>query len=150
VRSRASLLPLLPAVIAASIRTWWLYRRVPLDQVCRALVEARPLPPPLSDPAGYLRLVNRLLRVLPPRGMGPCFKRSLLLLDLWSRCGLVPRLHLGVRGSAVHRDGHAWVTVAGRPDLSSGETGYTEAFVWEGAEISGEHRRQSSELRVSR
>jgi hypothetical protein len=133
VRSRASLLLLLPAVIAASIRTWWLYRRLPLDQVCRALVEVHPLPPPLSDPAGYLRLVNRLLRVLPPRGLGPCFKRSLLLLDLWSRCGLVPRLHLGVRGSANSRDGHAWVTVAGRPDLSAGEPAYTEAFVWKAA-----------------
>ena len=134
-RSRASLLLLLPAVAAASIRTWWLYRRLPLDQACRALTEVRPLPPPLRDPAGCLRLVNRLLRVLPPRGMGPCFKRSLLLLDLWSRCGLSPRLHLGVRCSVDQREGHAWVTVEGRPDLSAGETGYTEAFVWEGAGI---------------
>ena len=135
VRSRASLLLLLPAVAAASIRTWWLYRRLPLDQACRALTEVRPLPPPLRDPAGCLRLVNRLLRVLPPRGMGPCFKRSLLLLDLWSRCGLSPRLHLGVRCSVDQREGHAWVTVEGRPDLSAGEPGYTEAFVWEGAGI---------------
>jgi hypothetical protein len=28
------------------------------------------------------------------------------------------------------REGHAWVTVEGRPDLSAGEPGYTEAFVW--------------------
>ena len=129
VRSRASLLLLLPAVVAASIRTWRLYRKLPLDQACQALVEVQPLPPPLRDPAGYYRLVNRLLRVLPPRGMGPCFKRSLLLLDLWSRCGLAPRFHLGVRRSADRREGHAWITVAGRPDLSAGETGYIEAFV---------------------
>ena len=133
VRSRTSLLLLLPAVVAASTRTWWLYRGLPLDQVCRALVEVRPLPLPLRDPDGCLRLVNRLLRVLPPRGLGPCFKRSLLLLDLWSRCGLEPRLHLGVRRSVDRREGHAWVIVAGRSDLSAGEPGYTEGFVWEGA-----------------
>ena len=129
-RSRAALLILLPAVVAASIRTWWLYRRLPLDQACRALVEVRALPPALRDPAGYHRLVNRLYRLLPPRGLGPCFKRSLLLLDLWSRCGLAPHLHLGVRVSQGQRQGHAWITVAGRPDLCAGETGYTEAFVW--------------------
>ena len=132
-RSRASLLLLLPAVVAASTRTWWLYRRLPLDQACQALADVQLLPPPLRDPAGCLRLVNRLLRVLPPRGMGPCFKRSLLLLDLWSRCGLAPRFHLGVRRSLDRREGHAWVTVAGRPDLCAGETGYTEAWVLEGA-----------------
>ena len=129
-RSRASLLLLLPAVVAASIRAWWLYRRLPLDQACRALVEVRRLPLPLRDPAACLRLANRLLRVLPPRGMGPCFKRSLLLLDLWSRCGLAPCLHLGVRRWVDQREGHAWVTVAGRPDLSAGEPDYAEAFVW--------------------
>ena len=133
VRSRASLLLLLPAVVAASTRTWWLYPRLPLDHACRALVEVRPLPLPLRDPAGCLRLVNRLLRILPPHDLGPCIKRSLLLLDLWSRCGLAPRLHLGVRRSVDRRECHAWVTVAGRPDLSAGEPGYTEAFVWEGA-----------------
>ncbi len=133
VRSRAPLLLLLPAVVAASFRARRLYRGLPLDQACRALMDVRPLPPPLRDPAGCLRLVNRLLRVLPPRGLGPCLKRSLLLLDLWSRCGLAPRLHLGVRRSVDRREGHAWVTVAGRPDLSAGEPGYAEAFVWEGA-----------------
>ena len=126
------MLLLLPAVVAASTRTWWLYRRLPLDQACRALVKVQPLPVALRDPTGCLRLVNRLLKVLPPRGMGPCFKRSLLLLDLWSRCGLAPRFHLGVRRSLDRREGHAWVTVAGRPDLCAGEAGYTEAWVLEG------------------
>jgi hypothetical protein len=133
VRSRASLVLLFPAVVAASIRAWWLYRRLPLDQACRALVEVQPLPRLLRNPAGCLRLVNHLLRLLPPRGLRPCFKRSLLLLDLWSRCGLAPRFHLGVRRSLDRREGHAWVTVAGRPDLCAGETGYIEAFVLEGA-----------------
>jgi hypothetical protein len=31
------------------------------------------------------------------------------------------------------RAGHAWVTVTDRPDLSAGEAGYIEAFVWEGS-----------------
>ena len=130
VSSRASMLLLLPVVAAASIRTWRLYPRLPLDQACRVLVEVQPLPPPLRDPDGCLLLVNRLLRVLPPRGLRPCLKRSLLLLDLWSRCGLAPSFHLGVRRSEGRREGHAWITVAGRPDLSAGEPGYTEAFVW--------------------
>ena len=132
-RSRAPLLLLLPTVVAASFRARRLYRGRPLDQACRALIEVQPLPLPLRDPAGCLRLVNLLLRVLPPRGLRPCLKRSLLLLDLWSRCGLAPRLHLGVRRSVDRREGHAWVTVAGRPDLSASAPGYTEAFVWEGA-----------------
>ena len=135
VRSRASLVLLFPAVVTASIRTWWLYRRLPLDQACRALVEVQPLPLPLRNPAGCLRLVNDLLRLLPPRGLRPCFKRSLLLLDLWSRCGLEPCLHLGVRRSVGLREGHAWITVAGRPDLSVSKSGFAEAFVWKGANL---------------
>ena len=90
-------------------------------------------PPPEEDFGHAVEgLVNRLLRVLPPRGLRPCFKRSLLLLDLWSRCGLEPRLHLGLRRREDRREGHAWITVADRPDLSAGKGGYTEAFVWEG------------------
>jgi hypothetical protein len=129
-RSRASLLVLLVAVLSASIRTWWLYRRLPFDEACRALTETEPLPVPVRDPAGCRRLVNGLLPLLPPRGLRPCLKRSLLLLDLWSRCGLAPSLHLGMRRSADRREGHAWVTVAGRPDLCACETGYVDAFVF--------------------
>jgi hypothetical protein len=55
-----------------------------------------------------------------------------VLLDLWSRCGLEPRFHLGVRNEDEQREGHAWISVAGRPDLSASKMGYTEAFVWEG------------------
>jgi len=55
-----------------------------------------------------------------------------LLLDLWSRCGLAPRLHLGVRYAGDRREGHVWITVAGRPELSAAAPSYTEAFVWEG------------------
>jgi hypothetical protein len=132
IASKARLLPLLPAVVWASIRTWWLYRRLPLDEACNALAEGRRLPRPLRDPEGYSRVVNRLLGWLPPYDLGPCIKRSLLLLDLLSRCGLEPRFHLGVRNKGERREGHAWVTVDGRPDLSVGEMDYTEAFVWEG------------------
>jgi hypothetical protein len=57
-----------------------------------------------------------LLPVLPPCGAGRCLKRSLLLLDLWSRAGLAPSLHLGVRGDGKTRGGHAWVETA-RPDF---------------------------------
>lgn len=132
-RSKIPLLFLLPVVLVASIRAWRLYGRLPLDRTCEALVDVPPLPPQLRDPDGCLWLVNNLLPVVPPRTLRPCFKRSLLLLDLWSRCGLEPQLHLGLRGSADRREGHAWVTAADQPDLSASETGYTEAFVWEGS-----------------
>ena len=131
-RSKIRLAPLLFPVFRASLRTWWLYRRLPLDEACNALAQGRRLPRPLRDPDGYSRVVNRLIRWLPPYNLGPCIKRSLLLLDLWSRCGLEPRFHLGVRTKDEQRDGHAWVTVDGRPDLSAGEEDYAEAFVWDG------------------
>ncbi len=37
-------------------------------------------------------------------------KRSLFLLDLWSRAGLAPSLHIGLRRSDSDRGGHAWIT----------------------------------------
>lgn len=138
VSARAPLILLLPAVAAAALRAGRLYRRRPFDQACRELASAPPLPPALRDPKTCLRLVNRLLPLLPPRGLRPCLKRSLLLLDLWSRCGLAPRLHLGVNTTGEGRDGHAWVSAPGRPELSAPEPGYTEVFVW-GARASGEN-----------
>jgi len=68
------------------------------------------------DPILSLAVLERLLPVLPPYGAGRCVKRSLYLLDLWSRAGLAPSLHLGLRGAASVRGGHAWIT--------TGESGF--------------------------
>jgi hypothetical protein len=62
------------------------------------------------DPLLSLAVLERLLPFLPPYGAGRCVKRSLFLLDLWSRAGLAPSLHLGLRAGAGNRGGHAWVT----------------------------------------
>jgi hypothetical protein len=64
------------------------------------------------DPLLSLAVLERLLPLLPPYGAGRCVKRSLFLLDLWSRAGLAPSLHLGLRGAADDRIGHAWITTS--------------------------------------
>jgi len=103
--------------VAAGIRVRRLERNFPFDQLVRELRGARRLPTPAADPAALARVVGRLAPVLPPWGMGLCFKRSLLLVHLWARCGLDPRLHLGILAG---RRGHAWVTAG---PFSSGPPG---------------------------
>jgi hypothetical protein len=71
---------------------------------------AHPLPGWLANPAGLAETVEKLLAVLPPQRCGVCLRRALVLLDLWSCCGLEPKLHLGFRLQAPERDGHAWLT----------------------------------------
>lgn len=129
----------LPAVMRASVRTAWLQSRLPLDELAVRLRSApRFALPLLARPDWLLASLDRLLPLLPPRGYGRCLKRSLLLLDLWSRCGLRPRLHLAapVARAAGRREGHAWVTVepasaAAAPALALGTSseGFPEAFV---------------------
>ena len=80
--------------------------------------------PGLHNRKGSLR---RLLGLLPPRRFGPCLKRSLLLLDLWSRCGLDPRIHIGTLKHEEERRFHAWVSVPGS-DTPAEPSGYAE--IW--------------------
>lgn len=89
---------LAPAAVAtAALRLARLERRCAIDELVRRLREGRPPVHPLADPRLYPPVVDRLLRWLPPhRRLGRCVKRSLLLLHLWSRCGLRPVFHYGV------------------------------------------------------
>jgi len=129
----------LPAVTRASLRVAWLQRRLPLDELAARLrATPRFALPVLANPEWLLATLDRLLPLLPPRGYGRCLKRSLLLLDLWSRCGLRPRLHLAapIARAAGGREGHAWVTVepgfaAAMPAPAPGTSseGFPEAFV---------------------
>ncbi len=48
-------------------------------------------------------------RWLPPYGMGPCLKSSLLLLDLLARVSIPVTFHLGVMSEDGHRAFHAWL-----------------------------------------
>jgi Transglutaminase-like superfamily len=105
------------AILRAAIRVAWLEPRTSLPDLVSRLRRTRPSRGPLvssllADPALSLGLLEVMLPVLPPFGAGRCLKRSLLLLDLWSRAGLVPSLHLGVRRGGNTRGGHAWVQTA--------------------------------------
>jgi len=120
----------LPWVLAAALAVTRSFQRLPLDELPASLARRQPRPPrPVRDPLLLRALVGRLLRWLPPYGMGPCLKRSLILYRLWSLCGLEPRLHLGLREAGRARAFHAWVTAAGRPELSAGGSGFREALV---------------------
>jgi len=127
----------LPLIARAACRCVFWERRLPLDELVERLRRTQPLRlRVIARPEWLLASLDRLLPLLPPWRYGRCLKRSLLLLDLWSRCGLRPRLHLGVRreGEGRHQ-GHAWVTVEaqqgaapGGPSLATSAQGYREAF----------------------
>ena len=116
-----------PLVARASLRAAWHLRRLPLDEVITQMRDVSATPGWLRRPRWLAGLTDRLLPFLPPLGYGPCMKRSLLLLDLWGRCGLEPRFHLGIQTgiqtgiehgqsgpcenpSADPRELHAWIT----------------------------------------
>jgi hypothetical protein len=100
----------LAAVARAAVRVSFHERRRDLpDLVTRLRSTPRD---PACDPLLSLAVLERLLPLLPPYGAGRCVKRSLFLLDLWSRAGLAPSLHLGLRGAAGDRGGHAWITTS--------------------------------------
>jgi hypothetical protein len=124
-----------PAVLRAAWRVARALRRTSIEQLPDRL---RAVPPFAAAPfAAWLRrpadldaVAARLLPLLPPYGAGRCLKRSLLLLDLWARCGLVPRLHLGARRPGEGAlAAHAWVTT-GVPalDRRSGPAGHKELW----------------------
>lgn len=99
--------------MAAWRLAWWFPRR-PLAELVGILRRGRPLPVALAQPTLQQWFVDRFLHRLPPQGMGPCLKRSLLLFHLFSRCGLNPQLHLGVVIDSYGRSrGHAWVSAQG-------------------------------------
>jgi hypothetical protein len=126
--------PFVRAVAAAYGAGWRVRRRAPLpfDRMVEELRKGKPFTGALADPRLHLRVVSRLLPVLPPPGMGRCMKRSLLLLHLWSRCGLSPCLHLGVARLGEGLLGHAWLTAEadGRTLCAGSGDGQQEAFAF--------------------
>lgn len=116
-------------VVMASIRVSRLCRRLPLDQLVDRIRRVPVLPARFQRPEIFQEIVNRWYSWLPPRGLRSCLKRSYLLLDLWTRCGLHPEFHLGVRSVEGKRDGHAWLTVEDFDGADDPEDGYQETFV---------------------
>jgi hypothetical protein len=99
------------AVLRAALRVGWLEPRTNLGELVSRLRDRR-LQALGWDPKLASGVVERLLFVLPPYGAGRCVKRSLLLLELWSRAGLEPRLHVGIHANLAEGPsrGHFWVT----------------------------------------
>lgn len=107
-RKRSRALLSLVAIARAAVRVSFYQRRRDLPDLVSCL---RSTPRGrFCDPRLDVAVLERLLPVLPPFGAGKCVKRSFFLLDLWSRAGLAPSFHLGLRGSAGDRGGHAWIT----------------------------------------
>ena len=120
-----------PAVVVAAWRVRSLERRCDFDEMVERLRRSSTgrSRPALS--AAAARVAGRLLPLLPPAGMGPCLKRSLILLHLWSGWGLQPRLHMGMRAGQDGPEGHAWLTVddPNLEDLAGSPGGCEEAMV---------------------
>ncbi len=116
-------------VLLAASRVAWFSRRLPLDRLLERIRQVPVLPESLQQPEVFQAIVNRWYRWLPPRGLRSCLKRSYLLLDLWTRCGLRPECHLGVRTVEGAKHGHAWLTAPGLDEGEQSEEGYEDAFV---------------------
>ena len=112
------------AVVAAAARVARREARLGFVELVEDLRERRPLPGVAADPALLAGIVRILLPVLPPWRTGACYRRSLLLLHLWSSCGLRPTLHLGIRSLPEGgKEGHAWVTDPSLPEGLGGRGG---------------------------
>jgi len=122
-------LRVLPALLAAAAELRRLAATTPVHQMPDTLRQnAKPLPAALRRPAELAALSDRLSPFLPPRGLGPCLRKSLLVLVLWSRCGLEAKLHLGAQqGEGPCPDFHAWVSAG---ENEHGRGGHQE--LWSG------------------
>ncbi|WP_420456084.1 lasso peptide biosynthesis B2 protein [Rubrivirga sp.] len=65
------------------------------------------------DVDGAIRVVKGVLRRVYRRDY--CLPQSLVLYRILARAGRQPRLQIGVRHDGPGLDGHAWVTLDGRP-----------------------------------
>lgn len=119
----------LPVIAWAIVRVHWLERRLDLAALADRLRDVPRFPWVGPTLAGDLLIaLDWLLPKVPPRGLGYCYRRSLVLLDLWSRCGLAPRFHFGVRPLAGGVEAHAWVVTVAGPSTPAFD--YPEALVF--------------------
>jgi hypothetical protein len=100
------------AVVSAAVRVARRYGEQPFDELVSELRGGSRRARSVARLRAEARVVSRLVPLLPPWGMGSCLKRSLILLHLWSRSGLRPRIHLGFRPASEQLPrGHAWLSV---------------------------------------
>ncbi|MEE2778792.1 MAG: lasso peptide biosynthesis B2 protein [Acidobacteriota bacterium] len=126
------------ATLRTAMRLTRMEKRHRFDELVVHLRRDSPLPGPFRDPMVYGRVANRLAHYLPPRRMGYCIKRSLWLVNLWTRCGLEPKIHIGLQRTGPNLQGHAWLTLEGQsgaafdlePLLGTPEPGYPDFFAF--------------------
>lgn len=115
------------------LRAWWRSRRLADGRLDDLALGLRRVPELrwryLADPQRLAACADRWLRWLARRSAsgGHCLDHALMLLDLWSRCGLRPDLRLGVVGADGRRHFHAWITAPG--GLSSGASRHDEIWI---------------------
>jgi Transglutaminase-like superfamily len=114
-----------PAVVRAARRLRHCSGEKDLEKLANAMRHAAPLPSFLRNPLFLAGTVDRLIKVLPPANFGPCLKKSLILLDLWTGCGLEPKLHLGAAIAGQTFDFHAWISAG---DLHHGRRTHVELW----------------------
>ncbi len=128
----------------AVLRAWWRSRRLASGRLDDVAVGLRRVPEfrcrYLANPVRLAACADRWLRWLSRRNgsqdlgstgqgsKGHCLDHALMLLDLWSRCGLRPALRLGAVRAEGRRHFHAWITAPGGP--SSGAGHHHE--IWDG------------------
>ncbi|MGD9851229.1 MAG: lasso peptide biosynthesis B2 protein [Nitrospirales bacterium] len=73
---------------------------------------------------------DRILKAFPYNEKGNCLPRSLILYVLAPRYGYRVKFHCGVRKTETGLDGHAWLTVKGKPfwEPSRETVGMVETF----------------------
>jgi hypothetical protein len=113
-------LPLLVRAFVLLIALRVLLRLVPLGTLLRWLEPRRT--PDAADPQTFARAVACTEALLwrisfPLRGV--CLPRSLTLYHFARRCGIPARLHCGVRRVDGGFQGHAWLSLDGRPFLEA-------------------------------
>lgn len=114
-----------PAIVRAA---WRLRRLAPGRRLDQLAVDMRNVETSwggyLADPNRLEASVDRWLacwhRCRPAATKGRCLQRSLMLLDLWTRCGLRPSLQLGTVKTPHQRHFHAWVTSPDGPSSGAG------------------------------
>lgn len=63
---------------------------------------------------------DRWLNIFPYNAKGNCFPRALSLYRLANRQGLPVQVHCGIAKIGEMLEGHAWLTLAGKPFLETG------------------------------
>jgi hypothetical protein len=109
----------------------WALPRVNLPDLLQRLQPSRPPAYPDYPRFGKAsQYIEVLLRRYPFPLSGQCLPRALMRYYFATRCGLPVRFHCGVCQDGDRLEGHAWITVDGRPfrEAVNPETIYAITF----------------------